>query len=315
MHPLLDRIRSGDRRAVARALTILENGGADKLPLLRGLYPFIGQAHVVGVTGAPGAGKSTLVDQIIRVLRASGTQVGVLAVDPSSPFSGGALLGDRVRMAQHSGDAGVYIRSMSSRGSPGGLAQSTGEMLYALAAYGCDVILIETVGVGQAELDIMSVADTVALVLTPGSGDHVQTAKAGIMEIADVFVVNKCELPGADALLRELQLMLHERVHQRDAWTAPVVATSAVAGDGMEPLLAALDHHRRHLQDSGVWAVRHKRRRHDATLRILEGVFHRYLTRRAQADQQWQRRLDGDGDEDPYMLADRLLADLPWLML
>lgn len=315
MHHLLSRILRGDKRAVARALTIIENDRVDKRPLLQDLYPYAGRAHIVGFTGSPGAGKSTLVDQVIRYLRAGGKRVGVIAVDPSSPFTGGALLGDRVRMLSHSNDDGVYIRSMGSRGSLGGLAKASREMLYPLEASGCDVILLETVGVGQSELDVMSVADTVVLVLTPGAGDHVQTAKAGIMEIADVFVVNKSDLPGADALVREVQLMLHDKKVFRENWQPPVVKTSATQCENLSAVWKPIEAHLQHIHQDGHWQVRQKHRHRDETLRLLELAFHQYLQSRAQGDTDWQTVLENELQYDPYLARDRLLQDFPWLHL
>lgn len=315
MHPLVNQIVRGDKRAVARALTVIENDRDDKRTLLQGLYPYAGRAHIVGFTGSPGAGKSTLADQVISHLRKAGKRVGVLAVDPSSPFTGGALLGDRVRMVRHSADPGVYIRSMGSRGSLGGLAKSSREMLCPLEAYGCDVILLETVGVGQSELDVMSVADTVALVLTPGAGDHVQTAKAGIMEIADTFVINKCELPGAHALVREVQLMLHDKRSFREDWKPPVVQTSATQGEGIDKLWSAIEAHRVHIVEHGFWQARRQRRHHDETLRLLESAFRTYLLQRAEGDLTWQKVLDDTAAYDPYSARDKLLQEFPWMHL
>lgn len=311
VHPLAQRILAGDRRAVARALTLIENDAPDKRTLLQDLHPHAGGAHIVGFTGAPGAGKSTLVDQTIAYLRAQGLTIGVLAVDPSSPFTGGALLGDRVRMTRHSADPGVFIRSMGSRGSLGGLAAASREMLVALEAYGCHVVLLETVGVGQAELDVMSVADTVALVLTPGAGDHVQTAKAGIMEIADVFIVNKRELPGSEALVRELRLVIHERSRHRENWQSPVVAVSAVENEGIVEMWDAISTHARHLRENGFWESRRRSRHRADTEQVMLAAFRAYVRRRCDADSAWRKVLDDPG-ADPYTAAAELLRDLPF---
>lgn len=313
MHPLVSRITAGDRRAVARALTLIENEGEGKRELLEGLYPFAGRAQVIGFTGSPGAGKSTLVDRMISGLRRQGKQVGVLAVDPSSPFTGGALLGDRVRMTHHSSDPGVYIRSIGSRGSLGGLGRSSGEMRYALEAYGCDVILLETVGVGQAELDVMLVADTVVLVLTPGAGDHVQTAKAGIMEIADVFVVNKRDLPGADALVREVAQMLQERQFLRSQWQNPVIPASAAAGEGMDEVWQAIARHKEFLHEHGLWHVKQEQRHHRETLRLLEEEFHAWLAGRMADNPEWQAIAAGTAGFNPYKAAEILQQQIPCL--
>jgi len=310
-HPLLHRILAGDRRAVARAMSLIENDAPDKSQLLKSLYPYAGRAHIVGFTGSPGAGKSTLVDQVITSLRREGLKVGVLAVDPSSPFTGGALLGDRVRMTNHSADPGVYIRSMGSRGGGGGLAKASRDMLYALEADSCDVILLETVGVGQSELDVMSVADTVALVLTPGAGDSVQTAKSGIMEIADVFIVNKSDIPGADALRRDIQLMLHERRVVRENWQPPVIATSATQATGITELWRGISCHRQHLVANPYWIERRKARHRADVLNLLEGAFSEFL--KSQTDDEKWRKWLGNLEHDPFEVADLLMNDLPWL--
>ncbi|MBF0106114.1 MAG: methylmalonyl Co-A mutase-associated GTPase MeaB [Deltaproteobacteria bacterium] len=220
----------GDKRSLARLLTYVENRHEDLLKIMAEVYSKGGHALVVGVTGPPGAGKSTLVDKMIRVLRGQGKKVGVLAIDPSSPFSGGAVLGDRIRMQDHNADEGVFIRSVGSRGAHGGLSRATRDMVMLLKAFGVDEIIIETVGVGQTELDIMSVADTTLVVLVPESGDTIQTMKAGLMEIADIFVVNKADREGADRIFNEL-IALSE-MHPGD-WSVPVMKTVAVKNDGI----------------------------------------------------------------------------------
>lgn len=311
MHPLLRGVLRGDPRAVARALTIVENDAQSKRELLQSIYPYCGQAHWIGITGPPGVGKSSLVDQLITALRKQEIRIGVIAVDPSSPFTGGALLGDRVRMTRHSADLGVYIRSVGSRGTLGGLGRSTREMAYVLEASGCDVILLETVGVGQAELDVMSVADTVGLVLTPGAGDAVQTAKAGIMEIADLFIVNKCDLPGADALVRELQWMLHDHSKFRENWQPPVVRTVAADASGVNELWAALSRHQAHLREGGYWEQRRKTRHRAATIQLLEAAFRQYIEGKSQSD--WRILLEDDVETDPYASFERIAMQLPWL--
>ena len=235
----VEKFRQGDPRALARALTEIENRGPDAQPLLRALFPYSGKAWRIGVTGAPGAGKSTLVDRLAGLLREQGRSVAIIAIDPTSPFSGGSILGDRVRMHAHHADPGVFIRSMATRGVLGGLAPATADVMMALDAAGRDVILIETVGVGQAEIDIVKLASVVALVLTPSMGDDVQTIKAGIMEIADVFVINKSDQSGADRIetqLRALLSLTHQGANQ-----TPIVRTVATEGEGAADLLAALE--------------------------------------------------------------------------
>jgi LAO/AO transport system kinase len=248
---LLTRFLAGDVRALARALSLVEAGHADGETLLRRLRARAGRARIIGVTGSPGSGKSTLTDKLIAQARAQSERVAVLAVDPSSPFSGGAILGDRIRMMRWYQDPGVFIRSMATRGRLGGLAAATLQALVLLDAFGVDVIVIETVGVGQSEVDIVRVADSTVLVLTPGAGDGVQAFKAGIMEIGDIFVVNKADLPGAERLKREIKAAL-ELAHPPTAWQPPVLSTIASSDEGVSELWQALKAHGAHLEASGA---------------------------------------------------------------
>ncbi len=234
-----DRIRNGDVRALARAATAVENRAPESAALLRELFPHTGRALTAGITGSPGAGKSTLVDALIRTLRAEGRTVGAIAVDPTSPYTGGAILGDRIRMQEHHADPGVFIRSMATRGWLGGIARATADMAALLDAAGRDVVLIETVGVGQDEVEVARLADVTVVVLVPGMGDDVQTLKAGIMEIADVFAINKCDMPGAEKLENEMRALL-SLAHRADGWTPPIVRTVAPEGTGVAELLAAM---------------------------------------------------------------------------
>ncbi|MFB3812773.1 MAG: methylmalonyl Co-A mutase-associated GTPase MeaB [Terriglobales bacterium] len=235
----VERLRNGDTRALARAITAVENRTPEALPLLKALFPFSGKARIVGLTGAPGAGKSTLVDQLAREYRKQDRTVGIIAVDPTSPYTGGAILGDRIRMQSHHADPGIYIRSMATRGSLGGLAHTTADVSTVLDASGRDVILIETVGVGQDEVDIVRLADITIVILVPGMGDDVQTIKAGIMEIADIFVINKSDREGAERVEREIRAMQSIAVRS-DRWTPPVVKTVASEGKGISDLAAAI---------------------------------------------------------------------------
>jgi len=238
---LLEKALGGDIRSIARIISLIENDNPEKDALLKRVYPMTGKAIVLGITGSPGAGKSTLTDKVIEHFRRQGKKVGVIAVDPSSPFSGGAILADRIRMQRHTGDSGVYIRSMGTRGSLGGLSRGTRESVILLDACGYDVIIIETVGVGQSEVDIIKIADTVCLVLVPGMGDDIQIMKAGIMEIANVFAINKADKPGVDRVAAEVRLML-DLVKDRP-WVPPVHLTVAENGTGIEELVASIASH------------------------------------------------------------------------
>ena len=233
------RIRSGDVRALSRALTAIEDRAPESVELLKALFPHTGKAQVIGLTGSPGAGKSTLVDQLAREYRKNKKTVGVVAVDPTSPYTGGAILGDRIRMQAHYADTGIFIRSMATRGFLGGLARTTGDVAMALEASGKDVIMVETVGVGQDEIDIVRLADITVVILVPGMGDDVQTIKAGIMEIADIFVINKSDRDGAERVEREIRAM-QTLAPRKDEWTPPIVKTVASDGKGVAELAAAI---------------------------------------------------------------------------
>ena len=247
---LAERILGGDWRALARAITYIENDHPSAAVLAATLYPRTGHAQVLGVTGPPGAGKSTLVDALATLIRKEGRTVGIVAVDPTSPFTGGAVLGDRVRMQRHAGDSGVFIRSMASRRSAGGLAPATRDVVRALDAFGRDIILVETVGVGQIELEIMKVADTVIVVTVPGLGDGVQTIKAGLLEIADLFVVNMADRPGAHQTVADLKIMLTlgGAEERRRRWKPPVIETIATDGAGVDKVWAACQQHHQVLE-------------------------------------------------------------------
>ena len=276
MNELLEQVRQGQIRAIARLITRVENSASAAEQAIQALYPYTGKAHVVGITGSPGAGKSTVVNALVQTLRQQEARVGIIAVDPSSPFTGGALLGDRVRMRDLSGDPGVFIRSMASRGSLGGLARATASVINVLYAAGFDFVLVETVGAGQAEVDIANAAHTTIVVEAPGMGDDIQSIKAGILEIADILVVNKADRPGADRAVRSLKMMLHlgpvggTRLHGRSpssdngnsqsSWDIPVLETVATEGKGMAALAETLAKHMVYLRQSGEWLRREKER-------------------------------------------------------
>lgn len=246
---LADRLLAGERGALARMISWAENGHAAFPAALEAFWSRVGQAPRLGITGPPGAGKSTLVDELARALRKEERTVGVLAVDPSSPLTGGALLGDRIRMEDHTTDPGVFIRSMASRGSGGGMARAAVDAMDVMDAFGMDEVLLETVGVGQAEYDVVAAADTVLVVLCPGAGDGVQALKSGLLEVADVIAINKADMPGADRLATDMEESVHLRTAGRDVWTPPVVTCSAGRRDGVDRVLAAIRSHREHLTD------------------------------------------------------------------
>jgi len=271
---LADRVLAGDVRALARAISLIENEAPEATAIVRGIFRRTGRAYLVGVTGPPGAGKSTLVDRLTAELRARQVTVGVVAVDPTSPFSGGAILGDRVRMQAHAGDEGVFIRSMATRGQLGGLALATSEVALVLDAAGKDVILIETVGVGQDEVDIVRTADVSIVTMVPGTGDEVQALKAGIMEIADVFVVNKADRDGADRTVAAIEGMLALQGFAEGAWRPPVVRTVATTGAGVAELLEVVDRFREHTRP-----LQGSRRKARAEFRLREILARRYLQR------------------------------------
>ncbi len=257
MEPVRELLQ-GSRRALARLITLVENSDPRKEELLRQLFPHTGKAYLIGITGPPGAGKSSLVNRLLGAMRKDGFTVGVIAVDPTSPFTGGAILGDRIRMQDHALDQGVFIRSMGTRGSLGGLSRATREAVQVMDAFGKDFIIIETVGVGQSEVDIVKAADSTAVVLTPAGGDSVQTIKAGIMEIGDLFVINKFDLPGAERTAAEVNMMLD--LKEESGWRPPVLPVVSLYGEGVAELWRSLLEHRRYLQQHGLFEARRRQR-------------------------------------------------------
>lgn len=308
---LVARAREGDARSVARLISLVEDGSPELPAVAAALAPYAGRAQVVGLTGAPGVGKSTTTNELVRALRAAGHRVGVLAVDPSSPFSGGSILGDRIRMQEHTLDAGVYIRSMSSRGQLGGLAAATPQAVRVLEGAGCDVILVETVGVGQAEVEIASLADTTLVLLAPGMGDAIQAVKAGILEIADIFVVNKADRPGADATYRDIQGMLALGERAPGQWRPQVLRAVAVRNEGITEVVAAIGKHRAWLESSGELAKSRERRAAVEVEAIALGILRARIgdLREGTALARLGARVAA-GEVDPYAAADELIKGL-----
>jgi LAO/AO transport system kinase len=298
---LADKIRHRDIGALAQAIRLVEDRDPAAEALLRDIRANLGKIFVVGITGPPGSGKSTLCDALLERWRQQGITVGVVAVDPSSPFTGGALLGDRVRMQRHAGDDGVFIRSMATRGHLGGVASATRETIHLLDAAGFDRCLIETVGVGQAELEIMEIADTTVVVTTPTSGDSVQVIKAGIFEIADIFVINKADLPGTPKIARDLRELVH-LTKSGTWWEPPIVQTEATNGNGIGQLVEALDKHQQALGDSGKLEERRKQRFRSEVEAIV-------VERAAAQAVLALDHMEIAGETDPYALADRIAAE------
>lgn len=307
MPRLVEELLSKNKRAAARLITLIENEDEQKKELLKQIYPHTGQAFVVGITGSPGAGKSSLVNRLVSEVRLAGLTCGVIAIDPTSPFSGGAILGDRIRMQEHALDEGVFIRSMGTRGSLGGLSRATAEAVQVLDAFGKDVIIVETVGVGQSEVDIVKTADSTVVVLTPAMGDSVQTIKAGIMEIADIFVINKADLPGAERTEAEIGLMLDLSGPKK--WRPPVVPTQSLTGEGAALLWQELENHQEYLSLSGKKKeVRLKRVRQELTEQV-EHLVKTKIWRDLRDKTEFESLVEkiSRREEDPYSAAGALL--------
>ncbi len=303
---LVQRVLAGDRRGMARAISLVEDGAPELEALSAGLYPQTGNARTIGLTGSPGVGKSTLTEQLVRTARGHDRTAAVLAIDPTSPFTGGALLGDRLRMQTHATDPGVFIRSMATRGHLGGMALAAPEAMRILDAAGMDLVMVETVGVGQAEVEVAGATDTTLVVVSPGWGDAVQVAKAGILEIADVFVVNKSDREGAGEAARDLELMVKMGAARDADWRPPVVKTSAATGDGVDELWSAIERHHEHLSATGGL----ERNRTARLLVEVETLASQRIRERAHeaiaADEDLAGRIAGR-EMDPYRAASMLL--------
>jgi len=305
---LVGEMLARDVSSLARLITRVERDGADVPQIMKQVYPHLGKAHCIGITGPPGAGKSTVVDRLTAVMRQRGFTVGIIAADPTSPFTGGAVLGDRIRMQQHYLDEGVFIRSMATRGSHGGLPRTTGGVIKLMSAFGKDFILVETVGVGQTELDIMQNVDTTVVVLVPEAGDTIQTMKAGLFEIADIFTVNKADRPGADNLVAELGMMIHLRPEET-WWQVPVIATEAINDVGIEELYVQIEKHRQALEETGRLSQRRQEQRRREFLEIVERRVSDELLKLMERDEELGRHMAmvEAGEVDPYSAADEIL--------
>jgi len=307
----VEEIRSGNLRAIARAITAVENRAPDSHALLKALFPYSGNARLIGLTGSPGAGKSTLVDALAREFRKQDKTIGIVAVDPTSPFTGGAILGDRIRMQAHHADPGIYIRSMATRGSLGGLASTTADVATVLDASGRDLVMIETVGVGQDEVDIVRLADITLVILVPGMGDDVQSIKAGIMEIADIFIINKADREGAERVEREIRAM-QSLAPRSDNWVPPVVKTVASDGTGIADLARAIEEYAAFLQSSELGR---KRRIENWRTRLLEmlrdEVLHRVVHEYMNGESASRYATEvAEHKRDPYTLVEEIVASI-----
>ncbi|RUA00147.1 MAG: methylmalonyl Co-A mutase-associated GTPase MeaB [Deltaproteobacteria bacterium] len=301
---LARQVLDGSPRALARVITWVENDDPRAVECLEILYPHMGRAHILGLTGSPGAGKSSLTDQLTHHFRNAGKTVGIVAVDPSSPFTGGALLGDRIRMSRHAGDPGVFIRSMATRGFLGGLAQTTDNVVKAMDAAGRDVVIVETVGVGQDEIDIMRIADTICLILAPGYGDIIQSMKAGVMEIADIYVINKSDHAGADQLYTEVnsRILQDSQIRKRDREPPPVVKTVATEKRGIDDLMAAIESCRCRLKESGALLEKRRERIRQQTFQMIQFALFQLLERELAQNGRLDRLVDAiiEKKENPY---------------
>jgi LAO/AO transport system kinase len=311
MNNLTQRVLDGDVRAASRLMRDIEDRIPEAMETLKELYPHTGRAYIVGITGIPGAGKSTVVDKLIDIFRKEGKTIGIIAVDPTSPFTGGAILGDRIRMQRHATDEAVFIRSVATRGSLGGLSRATHDIIHVMDAMRKDIILVETVGVGQDEVKIVNTAHTCIVVLMPGMGDEIQAIKAGIIEIGDLFVINKCDREGAEMLERELRMVLEMSRKREDGWEPQIFKTEAVLGKGIVELAFGIYRHKQASEQGEGLQKRLREKMREAFLEVLETEAVGHFTRKIEREGRWETILDDltKRRADPYSLAERLIAE------
>ena len=308
---LAKRILQGDIRAASRLMRDIDDRVPSAVEELKELYPKTGRAYIIGITGAPGSGKSTLVDKMVDIFRGEGKTVGIVAVDPSSPYSGGAILGDRIRMQRHATDEGVFIRSLATRGWLGGLSRSTQDIVNVMDAMGKDIILVETVGVGQDEVEIVNTAHTSIVVLVPGMGDDIQAIKAGIIEIGDLFIINKCDREGTEKVERDLRMVLEMGKRKEDGWQPLILKTEAILGKGIFEVVYGVYRHRQALQQSQAFNHRLKERARATFLEILESEVMSHFMTKIEKEGRWEKIVDDLADRriDPYSVVEKLMAD------